>query len=568
MRKQLIISFGIFALALSVVKAQDTTLNTTVRVDRYYVPSVAKAVRKIDLPQVKDTVPPSPKLNYEFIRKQHPTSVSLDTIKPARIKGLPLSRLDRAYVRAGLGTLTSTMFDGYLNSVRSRKHALGVRFQHMATSGDQRDVGPGAYSTNSLRLHGRKFLKTHKLSAAFEANRDAFRYYGYDPDDPALEGLNKDNTKQTLMRIGGNVGIQSFLKDSADFNHRFRVGYYNLQDNYDASENNVLFDSRLNKYFGNGEEMVVDLTVDYNSFSDSAEQFGSTIIRFNPYVVTTSERFRAVFGVLANIDQGGKESTFHFNIKANASYNLVSDVLIPYAGITGGVQRNSLRTLTDENPYLNTQNLGMGRTFPLQNRNDRFNIYGGIKGAFSSRTTFTLQAARIKAEDMPLFYNDTTVLGNNRFAVAFDTVTYTQLTAEASFRKGEKINILARGDYFIYDTQHEFEAWHRPVWKATLTGNYDMQDKIIVRADFFFIAGQLARTYDPTDDESYGNDIYGKRLKGTADLNLGVEYRYTQRLSAFLNFNNIASVRYNRWNNFPTQGFTVLGGFTYSFWGD
>jgi len=46
---------------------------------------------------------------------------------------------------------------------------------------------------------------------------------------------------------------------------------------------------------------------------------------------------------------------------------------------------------------------------------------------------------------------------------------------------------------------------------------------------------------------------------------LGAEYRYTKKLSAFIQFNNIASSPYNKWEDYPTQRFGILGGLTYSF---
>jgi hypothetical protein len=54
-------------------------------------------------------------------------------------------------------------------------------------------------------------------------------------------------------------------------------------------------------------------------------------------------------------------------------------------------------------------------------------------------------------------------------------------------------------------------------------------------------------------------------LKGTVDVNAGLEYRYTKRLSLFLQLNNIAALEYNKWNKYPTQRFNLLGGLTYVF---
>jgi len=54
-------------------------------------------------------------------------------------------------------------------------------------------------------------------------------------------------------------------------------------------------------------------------------------------------------------------------------------------------------------------------------------------------------------------------------------------------------------------------------------------------------------------------------MKGLVDVNLGLEYRYTKFLSAFLNLNNLAAQRYQRWYAYPTQKFNLLGGLTYTF---
>jgi hypothetical protein len=49
------------------------------------------------------------------------------------------------------------------------------------------------------------------------------------------------------------------------------------------------------------------------------------------------------------------------------------------------------------------------------------------------------------------------------------------------------------------------------------------------------------------------------------DLNLGIDYRYNKSFSAFVQFNNIANNRYQRFYAYPVYGINVLGGFTFTF---
>jgi outer membrane receptor protein involved in Fe transport len=49
------------------------------------------------------------------------------------------------------------------------------------------------------------------------------------------------------------------------------------------------------------------------------------------------------------------------------------------------------------------------------------------------------------------------------------------------------------------------------------------------------------------------------------DLNIGVDYRYSKNLSAFIQLNNLANNRYDRFVNYPVYGINILGGFTFTF---
>ncbi len=54
-------------------------------------------------------------------------------------------------------------------------------------------------------------------------------------------------------------------------------------------------------------------------------------------------------------------------------------------------------------------------------------------------------------------------------------------------------------------------------------------------------------------------------LDGFMDLYLGVEYRYTKRLSLFVDVSNLSASKYERWYQYPVQRSLVIGGATYSF---
>ncbi len=119
-------------------------------------------------------------------------------------------------------------------------------------------------------------------------------------------------------------------------------------------------------------------------------------------------------------------------------------------------------------------------------------------------------------------------------------------------------------DYSIWTMEkEEQQPWHKPGYELILSGVYNLKDKIILNADIFVLGKQFAKVYET--DTAGAIFIKPKTLKGIADINLSLEYRYTKKLSAFIRFNNIGAFRYERWNNYPTQRFNLLGGVTYGF---
>ncbi len=96
-------------------------------------------------------------------------------------------------------------------------------------------------------------------------------------------------------------------------------------------------------------------------------------------------------------------------------------------------------------------------------------------------------------------------------------------------------------------------------------GYYNLFDKFLFNLDLNFEHGRRALVTTVDDEVTVENNQRIKKLEFIADINLGVEYRYNKRISAFLQFNNLASQGYQRWYNTPVQRFQVLGGVTFRF---
>jgi outer membrane cobalamin receptor len=88
---------------------------------------------------------------------------------------------------------------------------------------------------------------------------------------------------------------------------------------------------------------------------------------------------------------------------------------------------------------------------------------------------------------------------------------------------------------------------------------------LIGKFSLFYTGKQYAKGYE-TDTASVSfNEVEKITLSGFPDLNLGFEYRYTDRLGLYVDINNVVAIRYFKFNNYPTQRLNAMAGLSYSF---
>ena len=150
---------------------------------------------------------------------------------------------------------------------------------------------------------------------------------------------------------------------------------------------------------------------------------------------------------------------------------------------------------------------------------------------------------------MPLFVTDS--LHINRFNVVYDRRTnISELHAELGYNANTHFNASFILEYFEYNLEDQAQAWGMPSFVTTLSLNYNLGNKIYLKADIY--------TADRTFDKLNYKDIV--RINGTLDANLSATYVYSNYFNFFVNLNNITSQHYYRWYDYPSYGINVLVG--------
>jgi hypothetical protein len=513
--------------------------------------NIKSATKLNDKPVIADTIKKIENLNYHITSKSVNTIYDPQYIVPAKMVNEPLSKLYHCLIKAGMGNYTMPYAEVFINNTRSKETAYGFRFKHLSSTASLKNLGFSGFSDNEVYLNGKKFFRKHTLSGDFNYQRNANHFYGL---DSVNWGVDRKSIRQIFHIFEAKARLVSHYTDTTHVNHDVGLNFYNFSDRYGINESNVNLNGLIKAYIM-GEKLNVSGSLDFFNHKMSSDTVNNTIFKLNPYFVAEGEKFKADIGVMAVIDQFQDSSAkFYFYPRLNISYNVYENILIPYAGISGDLQKNSFRSLTSINPFLESQ-------IDFKNSNTKFEVFGGLKGAISSKTTYDARVGFKRVDNFAMFLINYDNALKNRFNMVYDGADILTLSGQVQYSLKEKINIVAAGNYYRYNMSNFTYAWHKPAFDIKLSGFYNIKSKIIAKMDLYFIGNQWTKR---SAVDGTGITIHTmENMKGMADINLGAEYRYSKFLSAFVNFNNIGHMRYYRWDRYPTQRLNCMVGLTF-----
>ena len=545
-----------------------------------FSPTIADAQKKDLRPEPIDTILPDRPVSFDVLPVKANIDAKVDSLVAVKLDvKQSQQKLYKGFVKAGFGLYTTPLGELYYDQTRSRDNAWGLHVKHMSSAGGINDVGPSRYSFNNIDGYYNHYIRNHEIGGRLMYDRRRVSYYGYASTD-SLEDViantadvPEDALKQFYNDIGFAARIRSLYKDSTLIAHDIGLEVHNYSSLSESNETNVRITADLSKA-EQGDRYGLGILIDNNAYRGvlSNGVFGEvrstalgdlringTLIGLTPSITRHGDKYMVRVGAGIYIDAQGKTS-FHFFPRAYASYSLFDDILVPYIGLEGERRRNSFRSLTRENPWL----IG---TPDLQNSSQLYDFYGGLRGSFSSRIGFDVRLSLSAIEDRPLFVSAPNAPFGDRFAAVYDRVGVFNMSGELSYRMDDALRIKGRIDVTNYTMDDELEAWNLPPYQLTLGATYSMQDKLIVTAEALFLGQRKAGYYTNPSDASSEIIIPPKTidLDGFLDLHLGLEYRYTKRLSVFLDMSNLSASKYERWVRYPVQRGLLLGGATYSF---
>ena len=582
MKKSNIITlvFVVFGLQFSLSQVKEGTIGSeVVNIVKPYTPTISDAFKVKETPVLQDEEKEKKEvIQYRIFSFPVASTFMPSKGKAASVDPVKKEKLYDNYATLGFGNYGTANAELFLTKSMSNSSYWGAMLRHLSSQGGIKDlVLDDKYANTSLEATYGVRERNLSWNLDLGLKNQMYNWYGLPNyslfNDTFIQDIDSKQTYNTIA-LGGKLILNNgfFKESSTQFKH--------FSDAFGSSENRFfikpqfdfkIMDQKVNTDFvfdfvgGNFEQSLAQLNSKYD--------YSTLNIGLKPSILYEKEDLSMQIGMgvfYSNhtlVQQDQNNIFIYPNIKA--SYKLVGDILVAYAGAEGGLKQNSYADFVDVNPFVSP-------TLFIEPTDNKFDIYAGLKGKLANAVAFNVKASFLNQDNKALFLNNkfnvlsTNTEGyayGNSFGVVYDNVKTMSLFGELKADFSKNLTFGINGTYNNYSSDTQAEAWNLPQLKIGTTLDFDINKKWYAGANVFFV-GERKDLVSIQNDATVFPPTFSQQLvtlDSYFDLNAHVGFKYNTRLTAFLKGNNLANQQSNRWANFPVQGIQVLIGANYKF---
>ena len=576
------LSLGVMLLLVSQISlAQDKKQigNETVNVVKPYTPKISDASKVKEVPDLDD----EGNAKKETIKYTIFSFPVASTFTPSKGKAEGVEKEKQAhlfknYATAGIGNYGTFIGELFVNHDLNNTDYVGGMFRHHSSQGGikQVELDDRFYDTSLDLMYGSN-QKDLSWNIDLGLQNQIYNWYGLptgfgnalSPQDrrSLVNSINPRQSYNTIF-LGGNIAFSESILNKMSLKFSHFTDIYNTSENRFYIKPTVEFDVM-------DSAVKTDIILDYvggtfekNYMTNTQPlKYGFTNLGISPSFVMLKEDWTLNIGaaIFYSIENQNTNKLFVYP-KFNASYKVVGDLMIFYAGAEGNLKQNSYQDLVDSNPFLSP-------TLFIKPTDQQYDIFAGLKGKLTNNLSYNVKGSYINERNKALFrsndYTENTANENyafgNSFQVVYDDMRTLNFYGELKADFSDNVTFGVNGSFSSFKNDNQSEAWNLPAIKVNTSLDFNITKKWFAGANLFYVGER--KDYKTNMDIVYivapsQNPI---TLKSYFDVNANVGYNYSDRLTAFIRANNIANNGYQKWLNYPVQSFQLILGANYKF---
>ena len=493
-----LIAFTAFQNSFS-QKKNENIGSEVVNIVKPYTPTISDAFKVKETPVLQD----EEEQKKEAIQYNIFSFPVASTFTPAKGKAAGVDKTEKEklynnYATLGFGNYPTINAELFITQNLSRSSYVGGMLRHLSSQGGIKDLQlDDKYSNTSLDLTYGVRERDMSWNVDLGVKNQVYNWYGLPTqniffDDATISGIDSKHSFNTIA-LGGKMSFKDgIFKDATMQFKRFSDGLSSGENRFFIKPN---FDFEVMN-----QKIKADVVVDYvgGSFDrmlDVASElkYSTIIAGIKPSILYQQDDLSVqigagVFYATAKVNGESDGKIFVYpNIKA--SYKLVGDILIAYAGAEGGLQQNSYADFVEDNAFISP-------TIFVAPTDNKYDIYAGLKGKLANSVAFNVRASYLNQDDKALFvsneYNPTFAntegyAYGNSFGVVYDNVKTLSLFGELKADFSKNVTFGVNATYNNFSTDMESEAWNLPQLKLGTSIDFDINEKWYAGANVFFV---------------------------------------------------------------------------------
>jgi hypothetical protein len=505
-----------------------------------FKPSIVKTSKLEFFPEVPQKDTNAFKFVYPAINTTFKTPLSSFSIKPLAYNAKEIvQEKDNFYIKLGGGNLR-TPFASAAYNTKFGNNVVSLSFDHISSKGlifNQQYANTKFEGQVKTTLADNQYIK---YILGYEG--DHFRNFGYDTSKFLFQ---EDDIRQQFnkFKLGAYYYLVSGVDASLFLKPTLKVGY--LSSRRGAKEMEVQLAIPVTYVLDESMRLSTSVDLNYLNLRNEKQTTASTFLVQLPLKIDYTKNGLFASGGIISVLKNKKIS---FLPEANLIYAFYEGIGARLlAGISNTVNVNSLHKLYEINPFLLTPD--------SLNVYQQTNYYFGFDWLNPKGLQLQAKTGIVNFKNLPLFINeglsgkDFLVLNEPSLAALF-------LEAKLGYIFSDKLSFNSALKTFSFQSQNRYAYVYGilPI-ELSLGLSWKPLKQLSTRVYGELFGGNMAKTSGKPDF----------RTKGIVDLGLGVDYNLNKKWALWMDLNNIANARYQRWNGYTSFGFNFLVGFKFRF---
>jgi len=534
-----------------VLQAQDLK-TTEIRVTEGFVPSIPEATKLNEQATFSDTAKVDKTQQYEVSEHSLKSNYKTRPLKAAKVKAETIPKLYKNKVSVGTGFRIGTKASITHNSTRSKTLSYGVLFNHF-NNNVKIDKKLAGRSSNNLYLYAKK-IKENKI---YIANLDyerigAFTYGKGTAEKESFDQIKNNPFYNRFSYTKFSITRRSIGKGS---NKMIRNATFFISDLNEMSENQIHLSADVSKEI-NGLPINLEIELnDYLNYNNKDCEFESSDVKSLSLLPSSAfTRYGIDFDIGLELHYLSDNTPLQISPQLKATKELVKDILLIYGGIRNSEQRNTLKSLSDENPYIHSfgtnQSILKNNGFNQQlETTDLQELFLAMRNVLGKDEVFYGSIAYGNVTNF-VYFDLLDTIDYSRFVMNYVDVWQLHTNASYDKRINNLVSLNINANYYSWDK----EIYHRPNLTFNISAPVNLRDKIKLMPRLSYLG-----------DRNSLNRTSSERLPSQIHFNLGLQYNYSKILSAYLQLNNLNGSKKELWREYQEIGFNGVFGMSYSF---